>query len=273
MKRKILQLLSITLISFFIQHESNALSFGSSDITEPWSDYWGDAIKTFVDTGLVDENDLEDYSDIFPSPDVEGVDAKLYVMPKALFFGTWPKGVRSIKLPVVVTNDGTLPLTIYDLKLEGDHPEDFKIEDDECEGETLSNLDTCTIRISFKPKDMGTRKAKLRIKYAKAKVSPPFGQFKSEYVKLLGIGIPTNPGDFLDNCNFDDLWKGKCGDITDIGDIGDVFKFSKTEDPEVIKAQSVEPDAGGCSMAVSPSILPLYLLVPALIYLRRKINR
>ncbi len=269
MRKKLLSLFSIFLAILFVQDSSKALSFGSSDITEPWSDYWGDAIKTFVDSGLVDEDDLEDYSDIFPSPDVEGVDGKLYVMPKALFFGTWPKGVRSIKLPVVVTNDGQLPLTIYDLKLEGDHPDDFKIEDDECEGETLSNLDTCTIRISFKPKEMGTRKAKLRIKYAKAKVTPPFGQFKSEYVKLMGIGIPTEPGDILDECDFDDLWKGKCGDFGDFGDFGDVFKFSK-EDPEVVKAQSTEPTAGGCSMALNPSALPLYLLVPVFFYLRKK---
>ncbi len=280
MLKKIVPILSISLFLVLGMNSSKTYGLGFGDFTEPWSDYWGDAADEFFDTGIIDREDWEDWTSIIPEePEFEGATPKLRYFPTALFFGTWPTAIRSVKMPIVVTNDGALPLYIEDVKLEGDNPDDFRIDDDECNDEVLGDLDTCVIRISFKPKEIGTRRAILKISYYKS--TNPIKTYTEE-IKLMGIGIPSEPDDFGD-CDFDDLWKGKCDifdGIGDIGDIGDIFKFSENNpqeisingDEEVIKTASVEPKSGGCSMVAFPSV-PWYLFLPFLIFARRLFRR
>ena len=276
MSKKMISALSLIVFLFLgLTNSSKVYSFGIGDFTDPFSEYWGDAADEFFDTGIIDRDDWEDLTSVLPdSIDVEGATPKLRYFPTALFFGTWPTAIRSVKMPIVFTNDGALPLFIENVKLTGENSDDFKIEDDGCDDETLGDLDTCTVRISFKPKKVGTRRAILKVYYYKADVFAP--KTHTEEIKLMGIGLPSEPEDIGD-CDFDDLWKGKCTpDFGDLGDIGDIFKFSDGNpqeisangDEEVIKTASVEPQAGGCSMAPVPSI-PWYLFVPFVIFARR----
>jgi hypothetical protein len=277
MLKRIVSILSISLIFILGTTSPKAYAFGIGDITDPFGEYWGDAADEFFDSGIIDREDYEDWSSIIPeSPEIEGATPKLRYFPTALFFGTWPTAIRSVKMPIVFTNDGALPLFIENVEIKGENPEDFRIDDDGCDDKTLGDLDTCTVRISFKPKEVGTRRAILKVSYYKADISSP--KTHTEEIKLMGIGLPSEPGDIGD-CNFDDLWKGKCDifdGVGDIGNIGDIFKFSEgnpqeisTEgDSEVVKTASVEPQAGGCSMVVSPSI-PWYLFLPFVIFARR----
>ena len=283
MFKKLIPILSVSLFLLLgMSTSSKVYAFGFGDLTDPFGEYWGDAADEFFDTGIIDREDWEDITSVLPdSPEFEGATPKLRYFPTALFFGTWPTAIRSVKMPVIFTNDGALPLFIENVEIKGDNPDDFRIEDDGCDDKTLGDLDTCTVRISFKPKEVGTRRAILKVSYYKADITAP--KTHTEEIKLMGIGIPSEPGD-LGDCDFDDLWKGKCDifdGIGDIGDIGDIFKFSEdnpqevvvdSNDDEVIKTASVEPQAGGCSMAPVPSI-PWYLFLPVVLFARRFLRK
>lgn len=260
MKKKItFLLLTLSLIFPF----KSSLSIGFDDFGAVWGEYFAEALNEFVDLGLIDEDDLEEFSDSFPARvDVEGGTADIKVFPNSLFFGAWPKGFRSPKLPVIVTNDGAEPAIIRKVEITGDHEEDFRIESEDCEGETLGNSDTCDIRLSFKPKDIGDRKADLVIHWFSASQG-----FQKVTVNLYGIGLPSEPTDI---CDFDDLVDGKCGGF----DFDFPSPFSNSE-PEVVESTiektSVENGAdvkGGCSFS-NIATLPVYLLIPILIALRR----
>ncbi len=275
MLKKLIPILSIFILLLTgINNSSKVFAFGIGDFTDPFNEYFGDAADEFFDTGIIDREDWEDLTSILPdSIEVEGATPKLRYFPTALFFGTWPTAIRSVKMPIVFTNDGALPLYIENLEIKGENPGDFKIEDEDCDDEVLGDLDTCTVRISFKAKEIGTRRAYLKVSYYKADAL--FPKTHTEEIKLMGIGLPSEPED-LGGCDFDDLWKGKCTpDFGDIGDIGDIFKFSKDApqevvagDEEVIKTASVEPKSGGCSMAPVSSV-PWYLFLPLIIFVRR----
>jgi len=94
-------------------------------------------------------------------------------------------------------------------------------------------------------------------------------------VNLYGIGLPTSPTDI---CDFDDLIKGKCG--------GDGFDFPSPFSAEVSEIvdeegnpvieetsiDSAEVEAkGGCNFG-SVSSIPLFMIIPVLIALRRRIR-
>ncbi len=265
------KIFSIFSVLIFLTVSEKTYSIGFDDFGSVWGEYYAEALNEFVDLGIVDESDLEEFSDSFPARvDVEGGTADIKVFPNTLFFGAWPKGFRSPKLPIIVTNDGVEPSLIRKVEITGDHEEDFKIESEDCEGETLGDADTCDIRVSFKPKDIGDRKADLVIHWFSASQG-----FQKVTVNLYGIGLPTSPTDI---CDFDDLIKGKCG--------GDGFDFPSPFSAEVgevvdeegnpvIEETSIDGSEvetkGGCNFGSVPSI-PLFMIVPVLIALRRRIR-
>ena len=254
MIRKKVLLFVLALFLFFTSEKSFPIGF--DDFGTVWGEYFAEALNEFVDLGIVDEEDLEDFSDSFPARvDVEGASADVKVFPNTLFFGAWPKGFRSPKLPVIVTNDGAEPALIRKVEITGEHEDDFRIESEDCEGETLGNADTCDIRLSFKAKDIGDRKADLVIHW----FSPSQG-FQKVKVNLYGIGLPSEPTDI---CDFDDLIGGDCG--------GFDFPSPFSADEPALKESSLQDESnagGGCSFGSVASI-PLYILIPFLMAFRR----
>ncbi len=248
-----------------------SLAIGFDDFGSVWGEYYAEAINEFVDLGIVDESDLEEFSDSFPARvDVEGGTADIKVFPNSLFFGAWPKGFRSPKLPIIVTNDGVEPALIRKVEITGEHEDDFRIEDEDCEGETLGDADTCDIRVSFKPKDIGDRKADLVIHWFSASQG-----FQKVTVNLYGIGLPTSPTDI---CDFDDLISGDCGGFKFPSPFStenvEIIEESQDDQNLAIEEASVENspvEAGGCNFA-SVSTLPLFLIVPVLLAIRKRIR-
>ncbi len=258
MIKKLVSLFSLVFIMFF---NEKSFSIGFDDFGSVWGEYFAEALNEFVDLGIIDEDDLEEFSDSFPARvDVEGASADIKVFPNTVFFGAWPKGFRSPKLPVIVTNDGAEPAIIRKVEITGDHEDDFRIESEDCEGETLGNADTCDIRLSFKPKDIGDRKADLVIHWFSASQG-----FQKVTVNLYGIGLPKDPTDI---CDFDDLIGGDCGgfDFPSPFSAGDPVV---SEEISIEKTSVDEPEAkGGCSFG-SVATLPLYMIIPVIMLIRR----
>ncbi|NPA51752.1 MAG: hypothetical protein GXO22_02530 [Aquificae bacterium] len=258
-KKSILSFLIFTV--FIAVPYQKAFSISFDDFGAVWGEYFAEALNEFLDLGIIDEDDLEEFSDSFPATvDVEGATADIKVFPNSLFFGAWPEGFRSPKLPLIVTNDGVEPAIIRKVEISGDHEDDFRIESEDCEGETLGNADTCDIRISFKPTDTGDRKADLVIHWFSASQG-----FQEVTVNLYGIGLPGDPTDI---CDFDDLINGECGGF----DFPSPFSSGE---PTIADSQKLEKSSvndidasGGCNFG-SAIVVPIYLLIPFILLFRR----
>jgi hypothetical protein len=71
-------------------------------------------------------------------------------------------GHESAIQTLTVTNEGPAPETFSSVTIRGRDPQDFAIEDENCQGATLNDQDQCHVDVIFKPTQTGTRIARLR---------------------------------------------------------------------------------------------------------------
>ncbi|HMR63279.1 MAG TPA: choice-of-anchor D domain-containing protein [Anaerolineae bacterium] len=92
-----------------------------------------------------------------------GLDQEITVSPLALSFDSQDIDVgATLSQTVVITNDGTANLTIWNVLLMGAQASHFSIEDDSGEG-TLTPGASRTVQVSFDPTTVGAKSADLRI--------------------------------------------------------------------------------------------------------------
>ena len=65
--------------------------------------------------------------------------------------------------PVVITNDGTAPMTVTGATLAGANLPEFAIDANACIGLAIPAGGTCSITVSFTPADVGTKTVELRV--------------------------------------------------------------------------------------------------------------
>jgi hypothetical protein len=109
------------------------------------------------------------------------------VAPLSLSFGAQP--VSTLSQPLGVTLDvegGELPLVVTDTTVAGPDPDDFLITTDSCLDNTLSDGESCAVRLRFAPTATGARAATLEL----AADTP--GQVVQ--VSLDGSGTSAPPG-------------------------------------------------------------------------------
>jgi hypothetical protein len=92
-----------------------------------------------------------------------GAAADIEVMPSAYDFGDVGVGFESAPQRFVVTNRGTVDLTISTLVLTGMHATAFHFQHDTCFGQTIPPLLSCTIEVVFAPPGAGVKLATLVI--------------------------------------------------------------------------------------------------------------
>ncbi|MEI6084606.1 MAG: putative Ig domain-containing protein [Verrucomicrobiota bacterium] len=90
----------------------------------------------------------------FPIPEV--------CVATALDFGTIPVGGVSQPLSLVLTNCGTLPLTITNVAITGANAADFSVVADSCSGSAISTGGTCEVQVQFAATVAGNESAILR---------------------------------------------------------------------------------------------------------------
>ena len=102
-------------------------------------------------------------------------------------FPDTPVGSSSPTQVFSVTDVGTTPVTVATTGFDSLDPGDFAIVADACTGTTLAVGDTCTIGVQFRPVDVGSRRARLRLDADTA-----LGQHG---YPLAGTALPAPPPD------------------------------------------------------------------------------
>jgi len=84
------------------------------------------------------------------------------ITPSSIDFGPTVAGQNAAPITVTVTNSGA-PVTISGATITGTNATDFSITNQTCIGSPLATNSSCTMKVGFKPKNVGTRKGKLSI--------------------------------------------------------------------------------------------------------------
>ena len=199
-----------------------------------------------------------DLGDILDNIDVEaGVSIEIF--PDKWHFGSIIEDCESPAFPFVITNDGGIPVYIRKSYIDGKDEEHFDIKEDNCKDKILAVGDACTIKVVFKPKAEGKRKAKLVVRYygdkdLKEAIEDLIkGDYKEEEADLEGIGLPSPTGDFIDYEDF-------CPDYPDY------------ELPKQVEDSGEDPDdLIGCKLSNKTDLSLLAILLGGLIFfLKRK---
>ena len=85
------------------------------------------------------------------------------VAPSSLTFGQDPYGQTSAGQSVMISNNGSLPLTVQPASLQGSDAGDFTIASDTCNGQAMPPGGSCSVSVTFTPKAVGQRAATLTI--------------------------------------------------------------------------------------------------------------
>jgi hypothetical protein len=99
---------------------------------------------------------------VFPD-DVERETAVLPQDPNPSDFGVVAVVTTSNAITVTVTNAGAAPLGITAVRAGGANAAEFLISADSCTGQQLAPTATCSVSVSFRPADAGTRTGSLDI--------------------------------------------------------------------------------------------------------------
>jgi hypothetical protein len=83
--------------------------------------------------------------------------------PNPSDFGVVAVGTTSNAITVTVTNAGAAPLGITAVRAGGTNAAEFLISADSCTGQQLAPTATCSVSVSFRPADAGTRTGSLDI--------------------------------------------------------------------------------------------------------------
>jgi len=89
--------------------------------------------------------------------------ASALVLPERLEFSNVEVGQFSAPEPVLVTNDGTLPLNIQQVMLAGTGADAYDLTEDLCSGQTLAASESCDLAVTFAPGAVGLRLGRMEI--------------------------------------------------------------------------------------------------------------
>lgn len=115
----------------------------------------------------------------------EGVAPRLAVDRREIAFGSHPVGGRPVSEALRVQNDGTAPLELDAVVVEGSAAGDFAVSAVACTRRPLAPGDSCPVSVSFAPTDRGARRATLRLR-----PSPSARGIETPSVDLTGTGLP-----------------------------------------------------------------------------------
>lgn len=138
---------------------------------------------------------VEVHSDAPTSPDpvaVTGVGTApvVVLLPSSLEFGEVERGQTAPAQDFEVFNNGTAPLRLETLAVQGAHAGDFDLVDDTCSGRTLGPRELCSVGVTFRPSATGAREAEVAVP-SNALTSP-------DAVALAGTGVGEPPAIDLD---------------------------------------------------------------------------
>jgi hypothetical protein len=92
---------------------------------------------------------------------LSGTGTSVAFKPIGVNFGDQKVGTSSTPVQITFTNKGTIALNISQIAFGGANPGDFSQTND-CPS-SLSAGSTCTIKVTFKPTQKGTRSAELQV--------------------------------------------------------------------------------------------------------------
>lgn len=113
-----------------------------------------------------------------------GIAPRPVLEPAAVAFSPQTVDERSEETLVRIANAGSAPLTLGAIGLDGDHAEDFSLEE-RCAGITLGIEERCAVRVAFVPRAAGDRRASLAVE-----TDAPGEPVR---VPLEGVGVWTGP--------------------------------------------------------------------------------
>src|SRR5262249_30926023 len=123
----------------------------------------------------------------------------LTLEPSAIDFGNQPVQTSETR-SITVTNQGSAPLIIRGVDLNGISPSDYAVEDEDCTGSPLPPGAHCLIKLTFTPSTMGPVRADLQIASNSARKSPA--------VTIIGMGTPDGITYSPQSLTFDELEMG-----------------------------------------------------------------
>jgi hypothetical protein len=106
--------------------------------------------------------------------------------PTRLDFGSVPVGAPMAGSPArkfTARNNRTTPIAPLDVRISGEHPQEFSTGDDSCAGTAVAPLASCSFQVSFRPARVGAKTALLEVSGTDVKVT----------AVLLGAGGPAAP--------------------------------------------------------------------------------
>ncbi len=115
----------------------------------------------------------------------QGIAPQVALEPASLTFAGLPIGASGGVQGLRVRNDGTSPLAVTAVELEGLEVADFRLADDRCSGQTLKRGDHCRVQIAFSPRAEGERRASLWVRS-----DAPDGALS---VAVVGRGLAQEP--------------------------------------------------------------------------------
>lgn len=115
----------------------------------------------------------------------EGVAPHPRVDRREVGFGSHPVGGRPVSEALRVENDGTAPLELDAVVVEGAAADDFSVSAAACTRAPLAPGDSCPVSVSFAPTAQGPRRATLRLR-----PGPSARGIETPSVDLTGTGLP-----------------------------------------------------------------------------------
>ncbi len=143
------------IISVLIINTVTFAGLSPKTFTDPGSfkddviDSYGDLYNKFLETGIIDEDDLENMKGWIPGePVYNEFTANLEVYPDdEVVFET------EKEIPIVMRNTAVEPVVITKIELDGEDKDKFEIRDNICDSQVLgrfSNRTTCYISVAVK---------------------------------------------------------------------------------------------------------------------------
>ncbi len=116
--------------------------------------------------------------------------AQLSVSPKIVIFDPTPVNDESDEEQITVKNESDRKILIGDVSIIGGDRDEFRITDEDCEGEILSENEECNIEVRFEPESKGVKLSIL--KFESARYAGGFDlDFDENFVFLAGFATES----------------------------------------------------------------------------------